>query len=208
MQQRQNIDTATWDAFKEGNKQAYATIYKTYYSSLYVYGLKFTADATLVEDCIQEVFTAFWLNRHKLSAVKTLHSYLFVSFRNGLFRDLQKNKNSSLSQFDRNEYVFDLQLSAERIMINAEEMYEQSIGLHEAIDKLTDRQKEVIYLKFYQNLSYDEIALILGISLKAAYKLFARAIGELRQTYQKRIAFFTLGVSTLVIFIQLLSNFL
>jgi RNA polymerase sigma factor (sigma-70 family) len=177
-----------------------------YYSSLYVYGLKFTTDATLVEDCIQEIFTSFWLNRQKLFTVRILHSYLFVSFRNRLFKNIQRSNQVSSIQVYKDGYTFGLQLSADRIMINAEEMYEQSIGLHEAIDKLTARQKEAIYLKFYLDLSYDEIALMLGISVKATYKLFARAICELRQTYQKKMSSLTLGLSILVNSLALLSQ--
>lgn len=205
MQQRHIIDAATWEACKQGDKNAYAVIYKMYYSPLYQYGLKFTTDNTLVEDCIQEVFTTFWFNRKKLQGIKIFHNYLSVSFRNRLLRDIQQNNIGATAQLDEDGYAFDLQLSADLIMIDAEKMYEQSISLNEGINNLTARQKEAIYLKFYQDLSYDEIATLLGISVKAAYKLFARAICELRQTYQQKIASVTLGISTLITSFLLLS---
>lgn len=205
MQQRQNIDAATWEACKHGDKQAYAVIYKMYYSHLYAYGLKFTTDTSIVEDCIQEIFTAFWFNRQKLSAIRLFHNYLFVSFRNRLLRDIQQHKLTTTAHPDNGEYIFDLQLSADQVMIDAEKMYEQSINLNDAINKLTPRQQEVVYLKFYQDLSYDEIAAMLGISVKATYKLLARAICELRQTYQQKISSLTLSISTLIISLMLLS---
>jgi RNA polymerase sigma factor (sigma-70 family) len=49
------------------------------------------------------------------------------------------------------------------------------------MNSLSARQKEVIYLRYFEELSYDEIASIMHISVKATYKLSARALDSLRQ---------------------------
>jgi RNA polymerase sigma factor (sigma-70 family) len=193
MHERVIIDSALWESCKQGNKQAYGAVYKIFYPRLFVYGSKFTTDTIIVEDCIQETFTSFWMNREKLPAVKSLQPYLFVSFRNRLFKDLQRNQYPGTRTPDQDGYTFYLQLSADQLMIDAEKLYEQSICLRDAIDRLTSRQKEAVYLKFYFNLSYEEIANLLGISIKATYKLFARAVQDLRQTYQKKMISLTMG---------------
>ena len=72
-------------------------------------------------------------------------------------------------------------------MINAEKIYEQQINLNKALENLTQRQKEAIFLKFYESMSYEEIAGVLNISTKATYKLVARAISELRIVYQQKV---------------------
>jgi len=187
MHDRVIIDTDLWESCKQGNRQAYGAIYKIFYPRLYVYGLKFTSDPIVVEDCIQEIFTSFWFNREKLPAVKSLQPYLFVSFRNRLFKDLQRNNQPSTRTSDPDGYTFHLQVSADQLMIDAEKLYEESICLREAIDRLTARQKEAVYLKFYFNLTYEEISAMLGISVKSTYKLFGRAVEELRRTYQKKM---------------------
>jgi RNA polymerase sigma factor (sigma-70 family) len=69
-------------------------------------------------------------------------------------------------------------------MINREQMYEQRIDLDGVLKKLTPRQKEAIFFKFYENMSYEEISGLLGITTKATYKLVARAILELRSAYK------------------------
>ena len=55
--------------------------------------------------------------------------------------------------------------------------------LNDTLDKLTPKQKEVIFLKFYEQLSYAEIAQIMKVEVKAIYKLMARAIGSLRSDF-------------------------
>ena len=55
--------------------------------------------------------------------------------------------------------------------------------LRNAMRRLTPRQKEAVFFRFYENMSYEEIADILNISVKATYKLVARAILMLRDAY-------------------------
>ena len=186
MQEKMEMDSETLEACKMGDKAAYASVYRIYYPRLYVYGCRFTNNYNLVEDCIQEMFTNFWINRQKITVINSFSSYLFISFRNNLVRDIQRQHKPIPKILYENEYGFELDLSIDQVMIDAERIFEQNVILNDALEKLTGRQKEVIFLKFYESLSYAEIASILGISVKSTYKLFARAIDELRQSYQKK----------------------
>ena len=57
--------------------------------------------------------------------------------------------------------------------------------LPQASAKLTSRQREDIFLKFYEQLSYEEIADVMGISVKAGYKIMARSLDYLRKNLSK-----------------------
>lgn len=177
-----NIDPITWEACKAGDRQAYASIYTAYYTRLYNYGHKFTGDTSLVEDSIQEIFTLFWMHRQKLEKVKELRSYLFVSFRNYLIKLLQQHRLIQSGTDIDDTYAFALDISAEQRKINAEELFAQQEQLQKGLQLLTPRQKEAVFLRFYENMPYEEIADMLQISVKATYKLIARAIAELRAT--------------------------
>jgi RNA polymerase sigma factor (sigma-70 family) len=192
-----HIDLATWNAFRNGDKQAYSIIFRRYYIRLFEYGRRFTKKDTLIEDCILEVLTSFWLQRQKLQAVESMESYLFVSFRNKLMKTLSTTDfKTRVPATD--EYVFEFELSIDQVMINAERLYEQRINLGSALETLTARQKEAIYFKYYENLSYRQIADILSITTKATYKLVARAISELRLVYQQKMATFFLSFAVLI----------
>ncbi|KAA2245311.1 sigma-70 family RNA polymerase sigma factor [Chitinophaga agrisoli] len=183
MNTQQHIDPAIWEACKEGDKAAYAHIYKLYYPRLYNYGCKFTVDAALIEDSIQEIFVRFWTNREKLLAVRELKSYLFVSFRHHLLKLLAQYRRNREDHILADGYAFDLEISAEQQRVAIEEQLEQVTVLNNALHHLTQRQKEAVFFRFYEDMSYEEIASILNISVKATYKLVARAIVMLRDAY-------------------------
>ena len=202
MEKLPEIDNEVFIALRNGDKNAYAAIYRIYYSRLYNYGHRFTENTPFVEDAIQEILATFWINREKIQEVQSIEGYLFVSFRNRLIKGLQKMdfRTESLSP---EEYQFEFELSVDQVLINADRLYEQQISLKSALKQLTERQKEAIYFKFYENMSYLQIAAILDISVKATYKLVARAVCELRSVYQQKIAHFLLAISfsSAVIFI-------
>src|SRR3982751_6367616 len=88
------VDSLLWDACKAGDKQAYASIYTSWYNRLFNYGRKFTADEQQIEDAIQEIFTRFWFQREKFKSVNELPAYLLISFPNQLIKALGKAKHT------------------------------------------------------------------------------------------------------------------
>jgi len=179
----QHLDPAVWEACIAGDKSSYADIYRLYYPRLYNYGYKLTNNVVLIEDSIQEIFVRFWMNREKLTAIREFRSYLFVSFRHYLMQLLSQQRKLQGDLGNDEQYIFALEMSAEQQRLAKEEAYEQLSILKNAIDCLTPRQKEAIFFRFYENMEYDEIAAILQISVKATYKLMARAIDVLRNAY-------------------------
>ncbi len=199
MQHNQESELALWEAFVSGKRAAYADLYRVYHPRLYNYGHKFTADTELVEDCIQELFIHFWMNRNKLSGRHISRSYLFVSFRRRLLKTLQQVNRHSAAFFSEEYFDFAIEASIDQVMINKESLYERHINLKKALEKLTARQKEAIFCMFYENMSYGEIALLLHISKKATYKLIARALAELRVVYKQNAVLWMLPLPIMAI---------
>ncbi|MDQ3277769.1 MAG: sigma-70 family RNA polymerase sigma factor, partial [Bacteroidota bacterium] len=168
-----------------------ATVYRPYYPRLMAYGRKFTSEMSVIEDCIQELFVQFWIARNRLDGVQSIRSYLFVSFRHSLLKALEKLTRPEQDLLHGEEAGFSIEASIEQVMINRECLYESKVNLEAALEKLTGRQKEAVFLMFYEGMRYEEIAQVLQISTKATYKLMARAIGELRTTYKQNAAFWT-----------------
>ena len=65
--------------------------------------------------------------------------------------------------------------------------------LKKMLDSLTDRQREAVYLRYTQGLSYEEIGKLMGIQPKAAQKLVYRAIEQMRKIQPQIIYFFLFG---------------
>ena len=178
-------DKELWCQFQQGNEAALASLYSRYFDHLYNYGFKFTQDVTLVEACIQELFIKLIRNRQNLSLPDSVKNYLFKAYRSYMFDRMEKLKKYPTQ--DLNESMdFELDLHRESGLIVEEEQVARGKKLNEAIQELTPRQKEAIFLRYQEGLSYPAIAEMLSLSQKATYKLIGRAIQALRSATGSR----------------------
>ncbi|MDH7462840.1 sigma-70 family RNA polymerase sigma factor [Chitinophagaceae bacterium 26-R-25] len=166
-----------WCEFQSGNGDAYAKLYNSFVSQLYSYGMKFTNDVTLVEDCIQDLFCTLWASRERLSVPGSVKNYLYKSLRNSLYKKI--NALPVLVEDDQ-ALDFHFELALDEKLTQNEQFQQIKQQIEEALDKLTPRQREIIYYRFYQNMGFDEIADIMNMQVRASYKLTARALETLR----------------------------
>jgi RNA polymerase sigma factor (sigma-70 family) len=75
----------------------------------------------------------------------------------------------------------DPEFSVESMMIEREMDQQLKIRIIQAIENLTPRQREVIFLRFYEGMSYENVATVLDITTKATYKIVARALVHLKE---------------------------
>ncbi|MOA12599.1 RNA polymerase sigma factor SigX [compost metagenome] len=174
-----------WLTFKEGDVKAYEQIYTIYYRQLYNYAHKYTSDKELVNDLIHDLFVKIWNNRQTLSNPPSVKNYLFKSFRGHLFNHIRNTRDHASGTAEElemlNPFTLEVKASPEADVIAVEKKNQVHRLISNAINQLTDRQREAIYLKYYEGFSYPEIAEIMGLSVKATYKLIARAIAVLRE---------------------------
>jgi RNA polymerase sigma factor (sigma-70 family) len=169
-------DEQLWQYFTAGNKQAFEQIYYQYVNTLYDYGVRLGNDTRLSEDCVQDLFSYLWVNRRKLPVVKAVRAYLFAAFKRRVYRKLNEQKK------DIAKIYITLEPQAYSFYPNLEDQAENIEALKEAFGVLSERQREAIYLRFYNQLSYEEIAEVMEVQVKAVYKLMARAIQKLKKT--------------------------
>lgn len=162
-----------------GDEQAFEEMYLEYYKRFYVYGVKLTGVPELVEDAIHDIMIYIWEHRTTISEMKNPPGYFFTSFRNLLFKKLKQVK---LTVEDQSIHTDD-ETTPEKKMIEKETARNQKKQLERSFDELTPRQLEAVLLRFYHQMSYEEIAGIMNITTKATYKLMARALAVLKEKY-------------------------
>lgn len=177
MQNEKNI----WQAFKQGNRNALALIFKNHYSALHNYGLRISNNVATTEDCLQDFFLYLFEHRENLSDLDTIRPYLFKSFRRMLLRQINKTSANNLSITPIDIPIPDIQFSKEDMMIEQEVKVFQNATLLEMLNKLPKRQREVIYLRYYNDLSIKEIEEIMSISYQGVVNKLHRAIQSLKQ---------------------------
>ena len=172
-------ETNTWRKFKQGDSDAYEAIYQYYYSQLYNYGRKFTTDCFLIEDCIQQLFVNLWKNKARLATPPSVKNYLYKAFRTTLFKQLKQTNRNVRDQYG--SQTFTVSLSIEAQLIQSEQQAELRAWLQMAIKSLSDHQREAIFLKFYDQLSYQEISEVMQIEVRSAYDLVHKGLARLRK---------------------------
>lgn len=167
-----------WIKFKDGDQDAFEFIFKKYHPILYGYGRKLFPDSNDLDDSIQELFLKLWKKRDSLSEVLSIKAYLLKAFRRIALERVQKNRRyTGVSEYGH----YDVALSVEDMLISEEAGKEQKDRLRHSIEKLTKRQKEIIYLRFYEGLSYEEIESVVQINYQTIRNCVYEAIKVLKK---------------------------
>ena len=171
-----------WQSFLSGNKKSFEDIYNKYYSSLYEYAIRKLKDEELVRDAIQNLFVKLWSNKKNLGTTDNIKYYLFASLKNQILNlnIQQSNQNKYLTNLSNSE-TFTLEFDSINYLEQKELNQIQIENIQNALNFLTDKQKEVIYLKYFEELEYDHIAELMDISVKGVYKLNYRALEALKE---------------------------
>ena len=167
-----------WRNFIGGDFNSLGIFFEAYYEELFYYGMKIIALPDLVKDTIQDLFTDVWARRDKMATVENFKAYLIVSLRRELIRRIVRlRKESSADQFDSLQFSF----SAEDFLILSEENSINSKLLARSMDGLTERQREVILLRFFHGLEFSEIGHVLEMNIQSVRNLLFRSLDKIRK---------------------------
>lgn len=165
-----------WQHFLNGDDQSLIYIYNKYADVLYSYGMQITGQRDLIRDCIQELFCDLIDKRDKLSGAQSVKGYLLASLKRRILREVKKKHKYQLEGEGFNFSPSEIPLS----MVTDFKEWDPDI-IHEKLNLLSVNQREVIYLHFYEGLSYKEIAGILKIKVTSARMLTYRALESLQK---------------------------
>lgn len=172
--------TTYWQQLKSGEKSALSVIYEGHVDLLYVYGCRFSRDHQLVEDCIQDLFVELWRNRRGLGDTDSVKRYLLAALRRKIYRHLKKEQRW-VSADQQENLPFDVDLAMEDRMIASEISAAHQEKIKAAFDQLSKRQKEVIYLKYYAGMDYEDIESIMEINYQSLRNLVSSALKKMKQ---------------------------
>jgi RNA polymerase sigma factor (sigma-70 family) len=174
-----------WNRFiQSGNLDALSGIYFHFYDQLFTYGLKHTTDKQAVEDAIQDVFMNLIKYRKNIGEVKNLPGYLISAFRRQIFLTTNKQKNM-IPSGKLQEENFEFFKSEDPDILEKENLEQLHAMIRQCIGKLPSKQREIVFLRFENGISYEEIALMLQISVDSCYKSVYRSIKTIRIEVEK-----------------------
>lgn len=161
-----------------------ASTYNEYLDSLYSYALHLGFDDNTSMDAIHDVFYKLCTKHSSLDEINNLKFYLFRSLRNRLIDIKRTNKElygifTTDEEFDDHP-TFQLKVTVEDEFILKEDSEIIRKTVENVLSRLTNRQREILYLRYIQECSYEEISDIMQISVAASRNLVSKSIVRLR----------------------------
>ncbi len=187
MEKKQIIlsDKELWIDFISGKKDAFKTIYEKYFPELFKYGCYFSDDEDLVKDCIQDLFVNLYNYRLKLKLTDKIRPYLIASFKRNIFNKLRSESEEKKRQLRIDSLSFDYSFPED----TAENDDNKIALLQNAMNELTARQREAIYLKYVTGLSYEELSAVMNLSYQGSRNLICHAMEKLRKVISNKALF-------------------
>ncbi|GHB86524.1 DNA-directed RNA polymerase sigma-70 factor [Persicitalea jodogahamensis] len=152
---------------------------RAHYNALYDYGMKLSGgDEDFTKDCIQEVFLTFWNCRDNWHSLQSVRAYLLVSLRNRVIDAQRRTRRSGrvIRLTDSEGAVYDIP------DLSFSDDTEQTHRLTALLDKLPPRQREAVYLRYFAEMDYADIADAMGVKERTVYNLVHQGLQQLRQT--------------------------
>jgi RNA polymerase sigma-70 factor (ECF subfamily) len=160
---------------RAGDDEAFATVFRLHYPGLVVTATRLLLERTLAEETAQEVLLELWRRRTTLLLSGTLAGYLHQATRNRALNHLRHERTVRRSEpFVRPPSASD-DTDARAVTSELAE------AVRSAIADLSGPQREVFLLSRDRGLTYQEIASLLGLSVKSVEARMGRALRELRE---------------------------
>ncbi|PHN05593.1 RNA polymerase sigma factor [Flavilitoribacter nigricans] len=173
-------DQQLWQKLKDGHEDALEQIYREHVDALLRYGGQFCRDASLIEDCLHDLFVDLWRNREGLRDNDNIRPYLLVALRRKLIRQIGKLQKTQ-NERDTREVDFLAEPAIDESIIGREISEANARALKQAMAQLSKRQREVLYLKYFEDMSYEDICEALGINYQSVRNLVSTGIKALRK---------------------------
>ena len=169
-----------WNKFIDGDIDALSIIFLQYAKGLISYGVKIYRDEELVKDSIQEVFIQLIQKRHKLKRNENIKGLVYRLLRNAIIDEIKlierrrKIEDQIFSKYNNPD------TDAECQFIGGEEETQTYSLINTALNRLSQHQKEAMFLKYSNGLSYEQISLVMGISIASTRTLIYRTLKQIK----------------------------
>lgn len=170
-------DSDLIDAVQRGDKNAFARVYRLYFSELCDFTFYITRNKEVAKELVQDTFLIIWEQREHWQPKGSIRSYLFRAAKN---RSLDYLKHVKVEREWQKTHQMDLRV------VDADEEAVTQAELAAAIDKSVDELPEKCRIIFIMNrnqgFTYGEIAEIQGISQKTVETQIGRALKKLKES--------------------------
>ena len=168
------------NGLQRGEELAFALLYNQYADLLYSYGTGLGFAKEDIEDSIQEIFCNLYLNHSKINEINNLKFYLLRALKNRLLNVSQASRTQNFIDMENVDFYTEVTVLDD--LIDAEDSTAIQKKIQSYLDELTGRQREAIYLRYIEDLDYEEIAELMNMTVPSVRNLVFKAIKQLRNS--------------------------
>lgn len=173
-------ETKHWENLKAGDINALQALYNHHIGPLYSYGMVLCHDEDRVKDSIHDLFLSFWTNRDGLTVPTSGKAYLMVSLRRRIF-DKGPKIIAMTGSLEEGDHDGQITIDPGQLWEISEEEEEKQQKLDQAMARISERQREIIHMKYFQQMDYEDIARVMDLNYQSARNLVTRALAALRK---------------------------
>jgi RNA polymerase sigma-70 factor (ECF subfamily) len=178
-----------------GDEETYIFLFREYYVSLCSYARRYVGRKDIAEEIVSDVFFKIWENRMTIAITTSVKAYLFHAVCNNSLNYLRKLK----SENNLNEYFRETSSENLGLAVSSEEIEEASLIMENMTDKIEEvvnqlpmQQQKAFRLKRYEGRKTQEVAEIMGLSVKTVEMHLSKATLNLRQKLKDYLPSFLL----------------
>jgi RNA polymerase sigma-70 factor (ECF subfamily) len=183
----ENIDHELLKLVRNNDEEVFKVIFKLYYSVLCTYAVTFVKVPDLAEEIVQETFIKFWESRASINIDRSFKAYIFRSVHNNCINFLKKSEVlSRQSKKMADEIIYHNEVAMRNFspeIIDRLVGEELEIKLTTALNDLPPQARKIFMMSRFDQLSYDEIALALEISVNTVKTQMKRTLFKLREIF-------------------------
>ncbi|MCS7011053.1 MAG: sigma-70 family RNA polymerase sigma factor [Anaerolineales bacterium] len=180
--QVEEIESTIIEQSQNGDRHAFGELVRRYYSGVVHVVYRLCGDAALAEDMAQETFLRAWIHLPSYHPQSPFRNWLYRIAVNATFDVLRKQKATELEE-EEWQQIRDSSLSPEAIVLARE----KAGRIQQAIVSLPEAARNVLVLREYGGLSYQEIAAVLDIPLGTVMSRLNYARNRLREMLQEEV---------------------
>jgi len=171
----------------KGDVEAFQALIETHQSRVVGAVAKMLGDEMDAEDIAQQVFIRVWKSAGRYQPTAKFTTWLFKITRNLVFNELRRRKRHPATPLQTEEEEHFFQPVDNGGMPPDESLLDLELNdaIQLAIDALPETQRMAIVLRRYEEMPYEEIGHVLGLSVPAVKSVLFRARAELRERLRK-----------------------
>jgi RNA polymerase sigma-70 factor (ECF subfamily) len=168
----------------QGQTQAFARLVETYKGPVFNLAFRMTGSRQDAEDLAQETFLKAYLGLKQFNVERRFFPWLFTIAVNTVRNHLKKKTPAMLPRSDAGEQGLPAgpESNPERRLVSKQ----QSQTMAVALAALPLQQREVVVLRYFQDLPFDDIAAVCGVPLSTAKMRVYRGIEHLARIYAEK----------------------